>query len=173
MIKGRFRVQAEKEERGRSRSSLKRTQLCQFLLVGSPAWRWFLLFPGVSAGSQRSLLLLQPGQVAAAGSSRIITIHPLHLREERQTIGNANNSEKKKHLSAPKGGILFGGCINAFCEPENQRDGVMPSARSLSDYALQAVHVFPFRSFQWGLCAFSVSLDLVSEAFEYPRIYCL
>lgn len=96
--------------------------------------------------------LLKPSQAAAVGSSQIVRIH---LAEPEGGKAKHCNSEKQKHLSTAKDGFWFRSCINVFHEPENLHDGMMPSARSINGYALQAICVFPFRSCHWGLCVFS------------------
>lgn len=164
-LKGHFSLQTEsRQKRYRPRSSVKWTQPCQFILTGSLAWRWFFHFchefPQVVSTAK-------PLPANTQSSSHVIGIH---LAEPEGGKAKHCNSEKHNHLATSEDDFQFRSCINIFHEPENQHDGMMPSARSINDYALQAIHVFPFRSCHWGLCVFSVFLDVVSEAHKYTCI---
>ena len=116
---------------------------------------------------QLILFLLIPSQVAVVGSSQIIRIH---LAGPEGGKAKHCNSERQKHLSTAKDSFWFRSCKNVFPEPENQHDSMMPSARRINDYALQAINVFPFQSCHLGLCVFSDFLDVVSEAHKYTLL---
>lgn len=94
----------------------------------------------------------------------------LRLMEERQSAGGASSSEMKKCLPVAKGGVCFRRCINVFHEPESQYDGMVPSARSIGDCALQAICVsIQIPSFRF-VC---ISLDWLSEAYKYTHVFFL
>lgn len=147
-LKGHFGVQTQKIQGG---SLGKWMWPHQFIPAGSLARGWFLHFCHEFLEVSTAKPLPAKSQSSSSG-----WLQPDHLAEPEGGKAKHLNLERQEHLFIAKDAFRFRSCINVLHEPENQHDGMMPSARSISDYALQAIRVFPFRSCHWGLCVFSV-----------------